>query len=103
MNSTERNKLDELAIKVGKIETVQEHQGESINTLQEGQHEQHEKLDRILHHIVGDPETKTKGAVEKLERHEIRLTRLERIYLAAAFLLSVIAFFKNEIFKAFKL
>ena len=101
MNANDREELIKLNTEVSYIK-------EDVNEIKVGQEsikskqdETGKKFDTLMFHLVGDPATKTKGLIETSRGTEIRLSRLERVYLFAGLILGVIMMFRDKIVSLF--
>ena len=71
MNAQEKKQFQEMNTKVTVIEERQQAHAEI-------QKEMHDKIEKVYVHIVGDPQLKVKGVIEKVNGFDLRLTRWER-------------------------
>ena len=94
MNANDRDELTKLNTEVAYIKN-------DISSIRCNQEKTSEKVDKLLFHVVGDSSTHTKGIVETSRGIEIRLSRLERVYLAFGFLAGVGMMFRDKIVSLF--
>ena len=94
MNQTDREEITELKVEVSHIK-------DDVNEIKKNQEETGKKFDKLLFHLIGDVETKTKGIIEGYHGIETRLSRLEKIYLTAGLFLGVIMMFRDKLIDFF--
>ena len=94
MNANDREELVKLNTEVSYIK-------KDINTIKANQENANEKVDKLLFHVVGESSTHTKGIVETSRGIEVRLSRLERVYLALGFTLGLVMMFRDKILSLF--
>ena len=90
MNAKDREEFTELKGEVSHIK-------EDVNEIKSNQQETSKKFDKLLFHLIGDPDVKQKGLIENYHGVETRLSRLEKIYLFIGLVLGVIMMLKDKI------
>jgi len=101
MNQQDRDEFIELRAEVTHIKDEITEIKEGQDDIKERQEETGKKFDTLMFHLVGDPNTKTAGLVESSRGVEVRLSRLERIYLVAGFVMGIIMMFRDKIVRLF--
>lgn len=94
MNAQDREEFIELKGEVSHIKS-------DLNEIKSNQEQTGKKFDKLLFHLIGDPEVKQKGLIENYHGVETRLSRLEKIYLFIGLVLGVLMMFKDKIIKVF--
>lgn len=101
MNQQDRDTFIELRAEVMHIKDEVGEIKESQDAIKEKQEETGKKFDNLMFYLVGDPNTKTAGLVETSRGVEVRLSRLERIYLTVGFIMGILMMFRDKIIRIF--
>ena len=64
-----------------KLETEVDHIKEDTKAIKENSYNLNKKFDKIVFHLFGDEDAHTKGTIEKQDGYDVRLSRLEKVYL----------------------
>ena len=94
MNQDDRDRFIKLETKVEIIE-------EDTNAIKESSVSIEKKFDKVIFHLFGDEDAHTKGMIEKQESYEVRLSKLEKVYLFVGLPLGIVMMFRDKIIGIF--